>query len=157
MVTDSTHPSSSNWCWNCSETGCNVKTCPKPKDPICIAANSKLLYKNKRAKDDTFKPKTPHTTKPIPHAWHNPEPYEHNKHTIFEKPHTFDPAKPGWDEDETPPSGLAAGTPPPATPTTIKAYTADTDTTSLTGTETRQTVLDLINLIQSSGHSVADA
>ena len=159
MVTDSNHPSSSNRCWNCGETDCNVMTCPKPKSPICIAANRKLFYKNKRAKDDKSITKTPpkDTTKPIPHAWRNPEPHEHNKRVIFGKPHTFNPAKSGWDEDETPPSSLAAGIPPPATPTTIKVDSGATDTTSLTGAETRQTVLNLINLIWSSSHSVADA
>ena len=70
---------------------------------------------------------------------------------------TFNPAKPGWDEDETLPSGLAAGIPLPDTQTTINVNSATTDTTSLTGAKIRQTVLDLINLIRFSGHSVADA
>ena len=48
MITDSNHPSSSNRCWNRGETDCNVMACPKPKDPIRIAANQKLFYKNKR-------------------------------------------------------------------------------------------------------------
>ena len=149
MITDSNHLSSANRCWNCGETDCNVMTCPKPKDPVCIAANRKLFYKNKRAKDDKSITKTPpkDASKGIPHAWCNPEPYEHKKRVIFGKPYTFNPAKPGWDEDEAAPSDLSAGTPPPATSTTIKVNSAAIDTTSLTGAETRQTVLDLINLI----------
>ena len=134
-------------------------TGPRPKDPIRIAVNQKLFYKNNRAKDDKSITKTSpkDTTKSMHHAWRNPEPHEHNKCVIIGKPHTFNPAKPGRDVDETPPSGLPAGTPPPATPTTIKVNSAATDATSLTGAETRQTVLDLINLIRSSGQSVADA
>ena len=50
MVTDSTHPSSSNRCWNCGETNCNV-------DPIRIAANQKLFYNNN---------KRPRMTSPLP-------------------------------------------------------------------------------------------
>ena len=122
-----------------------------------IAANHKLFYKHKGTKDDKSVTKTPHKdTKPIPHTWCHPEPHEHNKHIIFGKPHTYNPAKPGWNEDETPPSGLAAVTPPPAILTTSKVDTTATETTSLIDAETRQTVLDLINLL-SSGNSIADA
>ena len=159
MVTNATYPSNSNPCWNCGKTNCNVMTCPKPKDPIRIAANRKLFYKNKMAMDDKSTAKTPpkDTTKSIPHAWRNLEPHERNKRVIFGKPHTFNPAKSSWDEDEAPPSGLATGTPLPATPTTIKVNSVATDATSPTGAETHQTILYLINLIRSSGHSVADA
>ena len=69
MVTNYTHPSNFNWCWNCGETDLNVTTCPKQKDPICITANQKLFYKNKRAKDDKSITKTPpKDTKPVPRA-----------------------------------------------------------------------------------------
>ena len=46
-------------------------------------------------------------------AWHLPEPHENNKRVIHGCPYTYNPAKPGWDEDETPPNGLAASKPQP--------------------------------------------
>ena len=120
------------------ESDCNAVTYPKPKDPVQIATNRKLFYCNKKAKDDksTSKPTgapAPKDTEPIPNA--------------------YNPSKPRWDEDNTPPIALAAATPPPApapaqTTTSIEIDTVTTDATGLTAAETSQSILDIVNLLR---------
>ena len=117
MVNDPSHPSSNNKCWNCGELDCNVMTCPKPKDAARIVANRNLFYHQKQKDREVSKATkdTPKTPKAAPFAWRLPEPHENNKQVINGRPHIYNPAKPGWDEDENPPRGLTASKPLPST------------------------------------------
>ena len=117
MVNYLSHPSSNNKCWNCGELDCNVMTCPKPKDAARIVANRNLFYHQKQKDREASKATkdTPKTSKDVPFAWRLPELHENNNRVIHGRPHTYNPAKPGWDEDETPLSGLTASKPPPST------------------------------------------
>ena len=92
-------------------------TCPKPKDAARIAANRKLFSHQKQKDREASKvtKDTPEIPKAVPFAWRLSEPQEHNKRVIHGRSYTYNPAKPGWDEDETPPSGLAASKLPPST------------------------------------------
>ena len=101
MVNDSSHPSSNNKRLNCGELDCNVMTCPNLKDASRIAANQKLFYHQKQKDQEASKSTkaTPKTPKDVPFAWLLPEPHENNKRVILGRPYTYNPAKPGWDED----------------------------------------------------------
>ena len=90
----------------------------KPKDAARIVANRKLFYRQKQKDREASKAtkETSKTPKAVPFAWRVPEPHKKNKRIIHGRPHTYNPTKPGCDEDETPSSGLAASKPqPPST------------------------------------------
>ena len=68
---------------------------------------------------------------------------------IYEPPHTYyNPVKPGWDEGKTPPSGLGALKPPPAsTPDLDKDnVTIQTADTTISTSDFAQVHLDLANI-----------
>ena len=132
------------YCWNCGEPNCNIMTCPKPKDKERIDANRKLFYRNKKDPKEatTHQPSNTPEHKPIPYAWRPPEPHENNKRVIHGKPYTYNPAKPGWDEDDTPPSGLAAHT------KQDDATVLTMDTSSISASDFAQVQLDLANILR---------
>ena len=153
----SSSPTTTKFCWNCGDPDCNVMTCPKPKDPERIDANRKLFYRNKKeARENaaTPKPKDNINSKAIPHAWRPPEPHEQNKRIIHGRPYTYNPAKPGWDEDHTPSSGLTSthGL------TTTSSQKADDATAltelSATPVELQHFQLEVANLIRSMSSSI---
>jgi hypothetical protein len=51
----------------------------------------------------------------------SPRPEENNKRIINNAPFTWNPSTKRWMKDDTPPSGLTAGTPPPLPPTQQQA------------------------------------
>ena len=93
-------------------------SCPKPKDTARIAANRKHFYHQKEKDRDAAKvtKDTSKTPKAVPFAWRLPEPHKTNKIVIHWHPRTYNPARPDWDVDDTPPSELAASKlqPPPS-------------------------------------------
>ena len=144
------HPAGQQRCWNCRELDCNIMSCPKPKDPSRVAANRKLSYHKKQQAQEANKEakNTPKTSKPVTFAWRLPEPHENNKHIIHGRSHIYNPEKPGWDEDENPPNGLATSKPLPSpTPTEDKddgaIQISDLSTTDLAITKIQ---LDLASL-----------
>ena len=127
-------------------------TYPKPKDPAKNAANRKLLFgkknKGKGTNGANAPLSTPKETKVLPqHTLRAPKHHKHNNCAIHDKPHTYNPAKPGWDEDETLPSGLAAALPPPPS---IK----DDATTLMNDTSLLTSAADVAHQVTSSRPSI---
>jgi hypothetical protein len=121
------------FCWNCESTDHAFPQCKKPRNEESIAKN-RTLYRQHKGNQDSRSGSggrgqgefTNRWTK-----WKKPRPEENNKRIINGDPFTWIPATRRWSRDETPPSGLTAGTPtgqqaaednssrPPLLPTSI--------------------------------------
>ena len=102
------------FCWNCESTDHAWGSCPKPKDAAAIAKNRTLYREHKDTRDiaagrGARAPGENRWTK-----WKKPKQDESNKRIINGAPYTWNPTTKRWDKDDTPPSGMTAGTNTPA-------------------------------------------
>ena len=145
-------------CWNCDGNH-SVKDCPEPIDEVLVEKNRKEYVQQRNERRE--RAKKGKTSKPTPHAWRPPEDDEHGKHIIYGRPYTWNESRRGWDKDETPDTGISAGTSAgahkAALPGTTGSAASDTGTlddgTVLTqGTmpphEFAQLTLDIANVSQ---------
>jgi hypothetical protein len=103
------------FCWNCESTEHAFPHCLKPRDPATIAKN-RALYREHKGQDprDTSGGRGRGTGENRWTKWKKPKQDESNKRIINCSPFTWNPTTKRWVKDDTPPSGLTAGTPGPA-------------------------------------------
>jgi hypothetical protein len=96
------------FCWNCESTEHAFPHCTKARDPAAIAKN-RALYREHKGEDPNASTGGRGTTNRWT-KWKRPRPEENNKRIINNAPFTWNPSTKRWMKDDTPPSGLTAGT-----------------------------------------------
>jgi hypothetical protein len=132
-------------CWNCDGEH-NYLDCDKPIDEARVDENRQAFAKRRR------------TTRRRPYAWRPPSEDEAGKRVIYNKPHTWDPTRKRWQEDETPDAGLTVNTRgaalicPPCVPTDddTVATGASSIATSIPTADFNQFQVDLANLVNAA-------
>lgn len=100
------------FCWNCESTDHTYLNCDKPRDQATIAKNRALYREHKGDSRDTSGGRGTRENRWT--KWKKPKQDESNKRIINSAPYTWNPTTKRWDKDDTPPSGMTAGTPAPA-------------------------------------------